>query len=87
MPRAKSPRNRKNISGARIKAARCSRAPYVTQAMLAQKMRRDGILMTQTGLALIEHHQRRVTDYELKSIARHLKTTVGWLCGDPGAKQ
>jgi hypothetical protein len=78
---------RQNASGDRIRIARLSLYPPVTQVVLARWLRQRGLKLTQGTLARVENFERCVTDIELKAIARRLKTSVGWLCGERGAKR
>lgn len=77
----------RNISGARIRAARLTHRPPLTQERLAQWLRHRGLNIGQATLARMENHERGVLDIELKAIARRLKTSIGWLCGERGAKR
>ena len=76
----------KNVTGRRIREARLFRQKPVSQVELIAKLARRGIYLDQTSLSRIERRERLVADYELISIARCLKVSIAWLCGERGAK-
>jgi len=80
-------RPRRNLSGGRIRIARLSARPPVTQVLLVKCLRARGLNIDQSSLSRIEKSERGVTDIELKAIARCLKTTIAWLCGETGARR
>lgn len=75
----------RNLSGQRIRSARATAKPPISQALLVRKLRAKGLNFDQSILCRIEKRERGVTDLELKAIARCLKTTIAWLCGERGA--
>ena len=87
MKRAPKARLRRNLSGARIKTARLTTRPPITQALLVKRLQARGLKLDQSILCRIEKQERGVTDLELRAIARCLKTTIAWLCGERGAKR
>ena len=72
----------KNIIGERVRQARVSLSPKVSQGDLSGKLARLGVQITQTSISKIENRSRYVMDYEASAIAKALKTTVGWLHGE-----
>ena len=85
--RARKPRPRRNLSGPRIRVARLAANPPVTQVLLVKCLRARGLAVDQSILSRIEKRERGVSDIELMAIARCLKTTIAWLCGEAGAKR
>jgi len=72
----------KNIIGERVRKARASLSPKVSQEDLSGKLARLGVQITQTSLSKIENRSRYVMDYEAAALAKALKTSVGWLYGE-----
>lgn len=73
---------RRNVVGKRIQAARLHCKPRVSQDDLAGRLAGLGITMDQTAISRIENQSRYLMDYELIAIARALKVSVAWLCGE-----
>lgn len=71
----------KNISGPRIRLARTEFSPALTQDQLAGRLAADGVQLDRVAITKIETGTRGVMDYELRAIARVLKTDVNWLLG------
>lgn len=71
----------KNISGPRIRLARFEFKPPLTQDQLAGRLAADGIQLDRVAITKIEIGTRGVMDFELRGIARALKTDVNWLLG------
>ena len=69
----------KNISGGAIRKARNQAG--LTQDQLSAKLARAGVQVDRAGIAKIENGLRRVYDFELKALARVLKTTPSVLVG------
>ncbi len=69
----------KNISGSRIRLARIEFKPPLTQDQLSGRLAADGIQLDRVAITKIEIGTRGVMDFELKGIARALKTDVNWL--------
>jgi hypothetical protein len=82
-PQAKRPRN---IAGPRIRSARLSLRPPLSQISLVKQMIRHGFKFDASILCRIEKQERGITDLELKTLAKCLKTTIGWLCRERGAR-
>ena len=72
----------RNIIGRRVRQARLRCKPAVSQEDLAGKMAARGILLDRTAISRIENLSRYVMDYEAAALARCLKVSVGWLCGE-----
>ncbi len=82
MKRTHQTKNDKNVTGLRIRQARQKCHPPVSQDDLSGRLAARGISLDQTALSRIENRERYVMDYELVAIARCLKVSVAWLCGD-----
>jgi HTH-type transcriptional regulator, cell division transcriptional repressor len=72
----------KNIVGSRVRQARRTAMPLVTQGDLVARLQVQGIKIDQTGLSKLEAGKRPVTDTELVALAKALKVTTGWLLGE-----
>ena len=70
--------NSRNIIGERLRQARHSSKPRVTQEELAARLQVMGIHIDRAKIAKIENGTRPVYDYELAAIAKALKVDVGW---------
>jgi HTH-type transcriptional regulator, cell division transcriptional repressor len=73
---------RKNIVGERVRQARKSANPPITQEELIARLQVLDIMTDQSTLSKIENGQRPVTDIEVVALAKALKVTVGWLLGE-----
>ncbi len=69
----------KNIAGSRIKKARVELG--LSQDQLSGRIAKQGITIDRAGISKIETGIRGVYDYELKALAKTLKTTSDWLLG------
>lgn len=81
------PTPHKNITGKRIRTARLSRYPSLSQQGLALQLNAHGLALDQGMISRIEACDRFVLDYEVKAIARCLKASIAWLYGERGAKR
>jgi len=72
----------RNIVGKRVREARLEARPRISQDDLAGRLAAKGIAMDQTAISRIENQTRYMMDYEIQAIARCLKVSVGWLCGE-----
>ena len=79
MPPSKSP---KNIIGGRVRLARKSAKPVITQVDLAARLQTLGLPVDQAAVSRIESGALEVTDIEAATIAKALGVTVGWLFGE-----
>jgi transcriptional regulator with XRE-family HTH domain len=71
----------KNVVGERVRIARTSMKPSVSQDDLSGKLARLGVQITQTSLSKIESRQRYVMDYEALALAKALRVSLSWLYG------
>ena len=71
-----------NITGPRVRKARLSHKPPLTQDQLSGKLAAIGISVDRAGVSKIEIGARSVLDYEVKAVAKVLGVTVGWLLGE-----
>ncbi len=71
----------KNIIGGRLRAARRSAEPKVSQVDLLARLEVKGIHLEKTTISKIEAGNRPVMDYELVAIAEALNVTPHWLLG------
>jgi HTH-type transcriptional regulator, cell division transcriptional repressor len=72
----------RNIVGERVRLARLSSKPRMTQAALATRLQLDGWDADRVVVAKIEIGLREVTDYELVRLAKALGVSAGWLVGE-----
>ena len=72
----------KNVIGERVRLARLSMKPPVSQEDLSGKLARLGVQITQTSLSKLETRQRYVMDYEAKALAKALKVSIAQLYGE-----
>lgn len=66
----------KNVTGRRIREARISQTPPLSQSDLALAVRKHRVQLDQGAISRIESRSRNVSDYELLAIARCLGVTV-----------
>lgn len=74
-------RRARNIIGKRVKEARQSYRPRLTQDHLSGKLAGIGVLLDRVAIAKIETGMRCVFDFEIKALARVLKVDANWLLG------
>ncbi len=82
----KMPQSR-NIVGKRVKEARQSHFPPLTQDQLSGKLAANGLQLDRVAIAKIETGIRCVFDFEIKALARILKVDANWLLGIGGRSQ
>ena len=70
---------RQNIIGERLKQARNSANPPLTQEQLSKKLNKLGVSIDRAGIAKIETGIRGVLDYEVVALAKALGVKVTWL--------
>lgn len=70
-----------NLVGERIKKARGTAQPPLTQEELSKKLAKLGVSIDRAGVAKIETGIRGVLDYELVALAKALDVKVTWLIG------
>ncbi len=71
----------RNIVGSRVRQARKTSKPPITQKDLAARLEVLGLEIDQVKVSKIEQGIRPVFDYELAKIAEALKVSVEWLLG------
>ena len=70
---------KKNILGERIRQARKTANPPITQFDLVARLQASGLSIDQSGLSKIENGQRPITDIEIMALSKALKVAVAWL--------
>jgi hypothetical protein len=82
-PRSRRSRtgNSGNIVGPRIRQARKSHSPRLSQDALSGRMAARGVTIGRAGIAKIETGHRAVSDYEILAFAQSLGVPVLWLLG------
>lgn len=70
---------KKNIIGSRVREARKTVKPPITQTDLVARLQVLGITIDQSALSKIEGGQRPVSDIEVAALAKALKVSVSWL--------
>lgn len=71
-----------NLIGVRVRQARMSRRPRITQEQLAAMLQLEGVNIDQTQVSKIENLTRPVNDFELAAIAKILNVSASWLLGE-----
>jgi len=74
----------RNIIGERVRLARKSISPPITQSDLAARLQILGFTLDRVTISKIETGYREVTDKEAKAIAEALDVTISWLYGETG---
>ena len=75
----------RNIVGRRVKVARQSHNPPLTQDQLSGKLAKDGVQLDRVAIAKIETGIRCAFDFEVKALAAVLKVDANWLLGIGGS--
>lgn len=75
------PKQNNNLVGKRVKKARLSLKPKLSQDALSGKLAARGVTIDRAGIAKLEAGSRYVSDFEVKALAAALGVTVGWLMG------
>jgi HTH-type transcriptional regulator, cell division transcriptional repressor len=70
---------RQNIIGERVKEARNSANPPLTQEQLSKKLAKLGVSIDRAGIAKIETGIRGVLDFEVVAFAKALGVKAAWL--------
>lgn len=73
-------KEKRNLVGDNVKAARLGCKPEITQQELSARLVEIGIVIDRTAIYKIEAGQRIVTDYELSALSRILNVSLDWLC-------
>jgi ribosomal protein L20 len=74
-------RQTRNIVGKRVKAARQSHVPSLTQDQLSGKLAAEGVQLDRVAIAKMETGNRCAFDFEVKALAAVLKVDANWLLG------
>ena len=74
--------DKKNTVGPRVKLARRTTKPPMSQADLVARLEILGLNMSQSGISKIEIGLREVTDIEVQTLAKALKVSIAWLYGE-----
>ena len=78
--------NGRNIIGKRVRLARKTAKPPVTQADLAARLQVQDIRLERAAISKIETGYREVTDVEVSAIAKALGVPINWLFGEDKLK-
>jgi HTH-type transcriptional regulator, cell division transcriptional repressor len=70
-----------NLIGERVKQARGTSQPAITQEQLSRKLAKLGVSIDRAGIAKIESGIRGVLDFELVALAKALDVKLNWLLG------
>ena len=70
---------KKNIVGDRVRQARLTGKPWVSQSDLVARLEILGMIIDQPTVSKIEGGLRPVFDYELVALAEALRVSVQWL--------
>ena len=72
----------RNIVGTRVRQARKSATPQISQLDLVARLQLLGMKIEQSGISKIEQGHRLVSDVEVAALAKALKVSVAWLLGE-----
>ena len=72
----------RNIIGDRVRLARKTANPPVTQLDLAARLQIQGLRLERAAISKIETGYREVTDIETVAIAKALNVPIRWLFGE-----
>ena len=75
------PKQNNNLVGKRVKKARLTLKPKLSQDALSGKLAGRGVTIDRAGIAKLEAGSRYVSDFEVKALAAALGVTVVWLLG------
>ena len=73
---------KRNIVGTRVRQARKSARPPITQTDLVARLQLLDVSIDQSGLSKLENGQRPVSDIEVLALAKALKVPVAWLLNE-----
>ena len=79
----KTLRVRKNVVGDRVRQARNTIVPPITQDQLAGRLAAIKVTIDRPGIAKLENGMRRVFDFEVLALAQALRVDLRWLLGVP----
>lgn len=69
----------RNTVGKRVREARMSARPPITQRDLVARLQVLGLTIEQSAISKIEHGTRPVLDFEVVTLAKALRVSVAWL--------
>ena len=72
---------KRNVSGERIKIARNSSSPKITQLDLSARLRVLDVMIGDSTIGKIENGTSAVTDIQLLAFAKALNVSALWLLG------
>jgi len=75
------PKNSANIVGEKVRLARQSHTPKITQDALSGRLAARGVPLDRAGIAKIENGLRGVSDFEVKAFSKSLNVSASWLLG------
>lgn len=75
-------KTRRNLIGERIKLARTSSNPKITQLELSARLQVLGVNIGDSTIGKIENGTSAVTDIQLVAFAEALKVPILWLLGE-----
>ena len=81
MPTKPQKKKSRNIIGARIREARQTFDPPLTQDQLAGRLAKEGVQLDRVAVAKVENGLRCAFDFEVKALAAVLKVDANWLLG------
>lgn len=73
---------KQNIAGPRVREARLKHKPPLTQDELSARLARLGVSIDRAGISKIESGARRVSDFEVKALAKALSIGLKGLLGE-----
>lgn len=77
----------RNLAGPRVRQARRSHVPKLTQADVVAQLQVRGVDLDRSAITRIERQQRAVTDIELAALASALGVSSSWLLGETDSSQ
>ena len=72
-------KNRRNIAGIKIKAARLAEKPKATQKDISARLEILGVILSDSAIGKIENGFSSITDLQIYAFAEALKVTPEWL--------
>lgn len=81
MPPKAAKKGRRNITGARLRAARLAAQPEITLEDMSGRLAARGVTLDRSAIGRIENGNRHVLDFELKAFAQALRVPVSDLIG------
>ena len=72
----------KNIIGPRVKDARFTFDPVLSQNALSGRLAKQDISLDRSAISRIESRERYVINHEAIALVKYLKVSVGYLSGE-----